>query len=70
MANEGRLPNAADGRVREGVLVYNRWGRPFRVTGLVCRSLAYMGPGLVQPELVNCGAHVRLVTFRESGRVG
>jgi hypothetical protein len=43
LANEGKLPNAADGRVHKGILVYNQWGRPYRVTGFVCRSLAYYG---------------------------
>jgi len=69
-ADEGKLPSAADGRDKKGVLVFNRWGRPYRVSGFVCRSLAFEGPGPVQPEFVTCGARSGVVSWRESGHIG
>jgi hypothetical protein len=70
LADIGKLPNRAGGRVHKSVLVFNRWGRPYRVNGFVCRSLAFNGPGPIQPEIVNCGAPAGLVTWREGGYVG
>jgi hypothetical protein len=69
-ADHGKLPNAADGKVRNGVLVYYRWGRPYRVHGFICRSFATPGPGPVQHERVTCGSPAGLVTWLESGRFG
>jgi len=70
LADHGKLPNRADGKVRNGVLVYYRWGRPYRAAGFVCRSFATPGPGPVQHELVSCGSPAGLVAWRESGRYG
>jgi len=70
LADTGKLPSGAGGRVRKGVLVFNRWGRPYRVSAFVCRSLAYEGPGPVQPEFVTCGAPAGLVSWRETGHIG
>ena len=70
LADEGKLPSAAGGRTNKGVLVFNRWSRPYRASGFVCRSLAFEGPGPVQPEFVSCGARIGLVTWRESGHFG
>jgi hypothetical protein len=70
LADHGKLPNRADGVVTKGVLVYYRWGRPYRAAGFVCRSFATPGPGPVQHDRVTCGAPAGLVTWRESGRFG
>jgi hypothetical protein len=70
LADHGKLPSRADGVVRNGVLVYYRWGRPYRAAGFVCRSFATPGPGPVQHERVTCGSPGGLVTWRESGRFG
>jgi hypothetical protein len=70
LADHGKLPSRADGKVRNGVLVYYRWGRPYRAAGFVCRSFATPGPGPVQHERVTCGAPAGLVSWRESGRFG
>ena len=70
LADTGKLPNRADGRVHKSVLVFNRWGRPYRVNGFICRSLAFDGPGPIQPAFVTCGAPTGLITWREGGRVG
>ena len=70
LGDTGKLPDAAGGKVKKGVLVYARWGRAYRVRGFVCRSMAIRAPGPVVPEIVNCGAHAGLVTWHESGRFG
>jgi len=70
LGNTGRLPNAAGGRTIRKVIVYNRWGRPYRLGGFVCRSMTLPGPGPVERVLVKCGSPSGLVTWRESGRFG
>jgi hypothetical protein len=70
LCDEGKLPNRAAGKIRKSVLVYKRWGRPYRVRGFVCRSMAFAGRGPVERERVTCGAHAGLITWYESGRVG
>ncbi len=56
LADEGKPPDAAGGRTRNGVLVFKRWGRPYRLRGFVCRPMALGGPGPIEPELTDCGA--------------
>lgn len=70
LADTGKLPNQADGRVHKGVLVFNRWGRPYRVNGFICRALAFNGTGPIQPAFQTCGSPTGLITWREGGRVG
>jgi hypothetical protein len=70
LGDHGKLPNAADGKIVDSTIVYDKWGRAYRVAGFVCRSLATQGSGPVQRELVNCGSQSGLVTWRESGRYG
>ncbi|MGN6867289.1 MAG: hypothetical protein ACTHMY_02680 [Solirubrobacteraceae bacterium] len=70
LAAHGKLPNSVAGRMKNGVLVWYRWGRPYHAGDFVCRSLATPGPGPVQRELVTCGSPAGLVTWRESGRYG
>jgi hypothetical protein len=69
-ADHGKFGHAAAGKIRNGRLVYFRWGPVYRVSGFVCRSMAIQGPGPVQPERVTCGSPAGLVTWRESGRYG
>jgi hypothetical protein len=69
-SDHGKLPGAAAGKIKKGVLVYYRWGPPYRVSGFVCRSFATPGSGPVQHERVTCGSPAGLVTWRESGRFG
>ena len=69
-ADHGKFGHAAAGKIRNGRLVYYKWGPVYRVSGFVCRSMAIQGPGPLQPERVTCGSHAGLVTWRESGRYG
>jgi hypothetical protein len=66
----GEVDIAAAGNIRNGQLVYDKWGPVYRVSGFVCRSMAIRGPGPVQPERVTCGSPAGLVTWRLSGRYG
>jgi hypothetical protein len=61
-----KLPVRAVGRTRRSVLVWNRWGRPYRAGAFVCRSMA-IPSALFEPGRVTCGAPAGLVTWHETG---
>jgi hypothetical protein len=69
LGDENKLPQRATGRIHRSVLVWNKWGRPYRAGGFVCRSMALPG-ALLEPARVTCGSPAGLVTWHETRHSG
>jgi hypothetical protein len=69
LGDENKLPQRATGRIHRSVLVWDKWGRPYRVGHFVCRSMA-IPSALFDPARVTCGSPAGLVTWHETGHSG